>query len=161
VLTRHQFPSAPLMRFRWAAPCLLLFGTVPLLAAPADQIRARIAGYRQLGAAFKAVNDGLRATNPSFAQLRASTRQVRSAAARQFSWFPAGSGPRPGAKTAAKSEIWGRGAQFRQLQNAFVARADALQRAVDGGDAAAARSAARSLGATCKSCHDQFRADAD
>lgn len=141
----------------------LLLGAVaaPLLGAPADQVRTRIAGYRQLGASFKAVNDGLRAPSPPLPQIQAAARQIRSLSAQQYGWFPAGSGLRAGVKTAAKPEIWAQGARFRQLQDGFAAQANAFQRAVDGGDVAAIRTAARSLGGSCKACHDQFRAEND
>ena len=33
---------------------------VPVQAAPGDAVRSRIDGYRELGAAFKGVNDALR-----------------------------------------------------------------------------------------------------
>ncbi|MCW1427796.1 c-type cytochrome [Novosphingobium sp. JCM 18896] len=131
----------------------------PLLAAPADQIRTRIDGYRDLGAAFKTLNDGLRAPSPQPAVLRAATQRIRAAASHQYGWYPAGSGPRPGVKTAAKPEIWTQGPRFRQLQDGFAAQAGALERAVGGGNVAAIRTAARSLGGSCKACHDQFRVE--
>lgn len=131
----------------------------PVLAAPADQIRLRVDGYRDLGAAFKALNDALRAPAPQPA-LRTMTQRIRSAATHQYNWYPAGSGPRAGLKTAAKPEIWTQAARFRQLQNAFAAQAVALERAVSGGQVATIRTAARTLGASCKACHDQFRSEA-
>lgn len=146
---------------RVVAPLLLATVAAPLLGAPADQARTRIAGYQQLGASFKAVNDGLRAPSLPLPRIQAAARQIRAAAAQQYGWFPAGSGPRPGVKTAAKPEIWVQGARFRQLQDGFAAQATALQRAVDGGNVAAIRAAARSLGGSCKACHDQFRNEAD
>jgi cytochrome c556 len=76
-------------------------------------------------------------------------------------WFPAGSGPQPGVKTAAKPEIWTRAADFRRAQDAFAAQAVAFQNVANGGNADAIRAAARSLGATCKGCHDQFRVPKD
>lgn len=129
----------------------------PLLAAPVDQARARINGFRELGAAFKAVNDGLRSPQPQTVLIQMSARQIRNAATQQYAWFPAGSGPQPGVKTAAKAEIWTQGARFRQLQDGFASQAAAFQQAAAGGNAAAMRTAARNLGATCKACHDQFR----
>lgn len=146
---------------RLVAPILVVAVAAPLLAAPADQARTRIAGYRQLGASFKTVNDGLRAPSPPLAQIQAAARQIRAAAAQQYAWYPAGSGPRAGVKTAAKPEIWTQGARFRQLQDGFTAQATVLQHATDGGNPAAIRAAARSLGASCKACHDQFRIEAD
>ena len=144
-------------RFRILASLALAGLAAPLLAAPADQVRARINGYRELGAAFKAVNDGLRGPSPQTIMIQMSAREIRNAATAQYNWFPAGSGPQPGVKTAAKPEIWSQAARFRQLQDGFAAQATAFQRAAGTGNAAAMRTAARSLGATCKACHDQFR----
>ncbi|MEJ5978870.1 cytochrome c [Novosphingobium sp. PS1R-30] len=144
-----------------AAIALAGIAAAPLLAAPADQIRTRIDGYRDLGAAFKTLNDGLRAPSPQPPVLRAAVQRIRAAAGRQYGWYPAGSGPRPGVKTAAKPEIWAQGARFRQLQDGFAVQAAALERAVSTGNAAAIRAAARSLGGSCKACHDQFRVEAN
>lgn len=146
-------------RFRAFASLVLAGLAAPLLAAPADQVRTRVDGYRELGAAFKAVNDGLRSPQPQTVLIQMSARQIRNAATQQYNWFPAGSGPQPGVKTAAKPEIWAQGARFRQLQDGFAAQAAAFQRAATGGDAAAMRAAARSLGGSCKACHDQFRVE--
>ncbi|MFA7388300.1 MAG: cytochrome c [Thiohalobacteraceae bacterium] len=147
------------VRTRILVPLVLAGIAAPLLAAPVDAVRTRMAGYRDLGAQFKALNDGLRASSPQPAALRTPAAKIRDAATRQYHWFPAGSGPRAGVKTAAKPEIWTQGARFRELQNTFATRATALERAVAGGNLATMRSATRSLGATCKGCHDQFRSD--
>jgi cytochrome c556 len=129
----------------------------PLLAAPADQVRIRVAGLRELGAAFKTVNDGLRSPTPQTILIQMSARQIRNAATAMPGWFPAGSGPQPGVKTAAKPEIWTNAAHFRQLQDNFIAQAAAFQTAANGGNVGAIRVAARNLGQTCKACHQEFR----
>lgn len=141
------------------AGALALLGA-PLLAAPADQIRARITGYRELGAAFKNVNDGLRG-DVQTVLIQQSAREIRNASRAQYGWFPAGTGPQAGVKTAAKPEIWSRSAQFKAAQDAFAQQADTFQRAAAGGNAAAIRAEARKLGATCKGCHDTFRVPND
>jgi cytochrome c556 len=146
-------------RQRLVAALILASFAMPLVAAPSDPAGVRIQGFRQLGAAFKALNDGLRRPSPQLAAIQASARQIRNAANHQYGWFPAGSGPRPGVKTAAKPEIWAQGQRFRQAQAAFATQAAALERAVAGGNVPAIRSAARTLGATCKGCHDQFRTE--
>ena len=144
-----------------ALPALILASlAAPLPAAPSDQIRIRIEGYRELGAALKAINDGLRTPSPQLVAIRTAVRRIRDAANQQYNWFPAGSGPRPGHRTGAKSEIWTQAPRFRQLQNGFTARANALEQAVAGGNVNMIRNAARTLGASCKACHDQFRSDA-
>jgi cytochrome c556 len=152
---------SPSPRLRILASLALAAIAGPLLAAPADQVRTRIDGLRELGAAFKAVNDGLRSSQLQTMLIQMSARQIRNASQAMYNWFPAGSGPQPGVKTAAKPEIWTQAAQFRQKQDAFAAQAAAFQRAAGSNDVAAIRAATRSLGETCKSCHDQFRVPKD
>lgn len=132
---------------------------VPLLAAPADTVRSRIAGLRELGAAFKNVNDALRGGEPQTILIQQSAREIQNAARAQYQWFPAGTGANPAWKTAAKPEVWTKAAEFRAAQDNFARAATAFQRAAMGGDAAAMRTSARALGATCKGCHDRFRAE--
>jgi cytochrome c556 len=146
-----RFTSRPL--------AVLAFALVatPLLAAPADQVRTRIAGLRELGAAFKGVNDGLRSPEPQTILIQQSARQIRNAANAMPGWFPAGSGPQPGIKTAAKPEIWTQSAQFRTAMNAFVAQAAVFQTVTNRGNVDAIKAEARKLGGTCKGCHDNFK----
>ncbi|MBV1686246.1 cytochrome c [Novosphingobium sp. G106] len=135
----------------------LVIGSSALLAAPSDVVRARITGLRELGAAFKAVNDGLRGSEMQSVLIQQSARQIRNAARDQYRWFPQGSGPQPGVKTAAKPEIWSQAARFRAAQDAFARQADVFFQAASAGSPAAIRAEARKLGANCKSCHDTFR----
>jgi cytochrome c556 len=144
-------------RFRLLASLALAGIAAPLLAAPADQVRTRVHGLHALGAAFKAVNDELRSPTPRTVPIQISARQIRSAATAMVHWFPAGSGPQPGVKTAAKPEIWTNAAHFRQLQDNFAAQAAAFQTAANGGDVDAIRAAAHNLGQACKACHQEFR----
>ena len=133
----------------------------PLLAAPADVVRTRVAGLRELGAAFKSVNDGLRSSEPQTILLQQSARQIRNAANAMPGWFPRGSGPEAGVKTAAKPEIWSQAARFQAAQNAFIGQASQFQAAIGSGNVEAMRAKARALGATCKGCHDSFRVPKD
>lgn len=132
----------------------------PVLAAPADQIRTRIAGYRDLGAAYKSVNDAMRG-DPQVATIRQAAQRIGNSARAQYAWFPAGSGPRPGVKTAAKPAIWAKSQEFRSAQDAFARQAAAFQRAARTGNIAAIRAESRKLGGTCKACHDTFRVPSD
>jgi cytochrome c556 len=140
---------------------VLVAATSPVLAAAADQIRTRVAGYRDLGAAFKAANDALRSPQPQLAVVQQSAARIRVAARNQYAWFPAGSGPQRGVKTGARVEIWARARDFRTAQDAFARQADSYQRVAAGGDIAAIRLEARRLGAACKGCHDTFRLSDD
>lgn len=133
----------------------------PLLAAPADTVRSRIASYRELGAAFKAVNDGLRGSEVQTVLIAQSARQIRNAARAQYTFFPAGTGAEAGVRTHAKPDIWAKPAQFRAAQDAFARAADSFSAAVNSGNVATIRAEARKLGGTCKGCHDTFRTPAD
>lgn len=148
-----------------AAPALLALAlAAPLLAAPprtqgpsaADVVRSRIAGLRELGAAFKNVSDGMRG-DPQIILIQQSARQIKNAANAMHGWFPAGSGPQPGIRTAAKPEIWTKPADFNAAKANFSRQADAFQAAAASGNANTIRGAFRQLGGTCKGCHDQFR----
>lgn len=134
---------------------------VPVQAAPGNVVRDRIAGYRELGAAFKGVNDSLRGSEVQTVILGQYTRQIRNYARLQYTWFPTGSDAGTGIKTKVKAEVWTRPAEFRAAQDAFARSAEAFQRTVQAGDARAIRTAARSLGGTCKACHDRFRLPTD
>jgi cytochrome c556 len=133
----------------------------PVIAAitPADAVRTRVSGLRELGAAFKSVNDALRSPTPQTMLIQISARQISGAARDQYNWFPAGSGPQTGVKTAAKPEIWAQSARFKQAQDAFAAQATSFQRAAQGGNLDLIRAESRKLGQTCKGCHDTFRSE--
>lgn len=153
------------MRKSLQHPVLACFGLVlvstPLLALSADVVKSRINSYRELGAAFKAVNDGLRGGEVQTVLIAQSARQIRNASKAQYQLFPAGSGPHIGVKTNAKAEIWTRPKQFRAAQDAFSKAADSFYAAANKGNVAAIRTEAGKLGATCKGCHDQFRSKVD
>ena len=136
-------------------PMLLAAGTA--LATPADSVHTRIAGLRELGAAFKAVKDGLGSSELQTILIQQSARQIRNAANQFPGWFPAGSGAEAGVKTSAKPEIWSQPAKFKAMQDAFVAEAGRLQAVAGGNDSEAIHAQFLKLGATCKACHDAFR----
>ncbi len=139
----------------------LLAAAGPLFAAPADNVRSRIANFRELGASFKTVNDSLRAPEPQTFLIQIAARQIVNYSREMPGWFPAGSGPESGAKTKAKDEIWSQTAKFKAAQVAFSKQALALQAAAQAGLAPAIRTETVKLGKTCKGCHDTFRAPGD
>ena len=142
---------------RTLAGFALVLGAVPLLAADADIVKSRIAGYREIGAAFKAINDQLRSGTPQPYLLQVSAREIANGTREQYRWFPAGSGPKPGVKTRAKPAIWVQPAKFKALQDSFAAKAGVLAVATKGKDAARIQAAVKDLGGACKACHDVYR----
>ena len=124
---------------------------------PAQVISARQAGFKEMGTAFKNTMDALRASEPQMIMIQQSARTIKNTSVAIRGWFPAGSGPAPGLKTAAKPEIWTKPVEFRAAQDQLARAADGLQAAAASGNADAIRTAARALGGSCKNCHDQFR----
>lgn len=134
--------------------------SAPVHAAPADDVKVRVTGLRELGAAFKTVKDGLSGSPPQTVLIQQAAKQIRNAARAQYGWFPAGSGPQAGLKTAARPDIWNQPQKFKAAQDGFAAAADGfLAKANASGDAAVLRAEMMKLGGACKSCHDSFRAE--
>jgi cytochrome c556 len=145
-------------KIRTFVASLLVLGAIsPLLAAPADQVRIRVASYKALGAAFKAVNDAVRAGDARSPQFQNAVTRIQASARQQYTLFPRGSGPQPGVKTSARAEIWSQAPRFRAAQDAFARQANAFSRAAGTGNVDLIRTEARKLGATCKGCHDSYR----
>lgn len=134
-------------------------GATPLVAAPGDIVKARIAGYKQLGAAFKKVNDELKAGSPDLKLIGQNAEQIKSLSHKQLRWFPKGSGAAAGVTTRAKAQIWSDGAAFQAAQKEFVARGDSLAKAARSGNVALVRTATQDVGRSCQTCHRAYRED--
>lgn len=134
--------------------------SLPVLAAPAaDPVQARIQGFRELGAAFKNASDELKSATPQVFLLQMSARQMREATRAQYGWFPAGSGPAPGVKTAAKPDIWARPAEFKAAQDNLTNEVNSFARLAATGDVGQLRDQAKAVGRACAACHHSFRLD--
>lgn len=134
--------------------------SAPVLAqAAANQIAVRHKAYEGMGDAFKKITDELRNSSPNKAVMQTAVKTIDDMARRQYSLFPAGSGPESGVKTLAKAEIWSQPAKFKAAQDKFAAEAASFSKLVAAGDAAKIGNGAKSLGATCKGCHTDFRAE--
>lgn len=53
--------------------------------------------------------------------------------------------------------VWTNAAEFKQVQDAFLAKTGQLVKAADGGNLEIIRTAVNDVQSTCKTCHDQFR----
>lgn len=120
-------------------------------------IEGRQAALRDIGGAFKGINDELKKSTPSLPLIRQYARQIDDLSKQQQRWFPAGTGPESEVETAAKPEIWQQPAQFKAGQVAFGEQVAKLVETAAGSDVAAIKAQAQSLGKTCKGCHDKFR----
>lgn len=128
---------------------------------PEPIIQGRQAGLRDIGAAFKAISDELKASSPVLATLRHNAKQIEDLTTQQKFWFPAGTGPDADIETQAKPEIWQFAAEFKARQDAFSQEARKLAQIAAGEDVSAIRVQWRELGKTCKSCHEKFREEDD
>lgn len=126
---------------------------------PGEIIKMRIEAYRETGASFKNINDQLRRDAPPKILLRHAARQIVKTSHNQYDWFPKGTGPEAGVKTGARPAIWSDQETFRTAQGRFKREAATMLEVVEGGDVAAMRRQARTLGQACKACHDKFRLD--
>ena len=115
--------------------------------------------FEAIGDAFKVINDQLKKSAPDLAAVKAETAKIAGLAPQVKTWFPAGSGPQDGKKTDAKAEVWSKPAEFAQAHARLVDAAKALQAVVATGDVAAIGASTKTLGASCKGCHDKFRED--
>lgn len=120
-------------------------------------IKARKANYKEIGGAFKTISDEVKTGSPDLATIRPLARDIAGRAAGQLKWFPKGSGPESGEKTRATAAIWTDLAGFNRAHASFVAAANGLNIAIATGNAARIAQAQKTLGASCKACHDRYR----
>lgn len=143
-----------------AAVLLGLAGASATLAeinSATDIIKTRQQGLKELGAAVKLVRDQLQTGNPDADKIKAAAVNVRKAADAIATWFPQGSGPEAGVKTAAKPEIWSDAGGFTTATHNFVEQAGKFVQVANSGDATALAGGVKALGQTCGGCHDKFR----
>lgn len=124
-------------------------------------VAGRQANLRDLGAAYKSLNDELKRSSPTLPLLRQYSRQIDELARQQHFWFPAGSGPQPGIDTKAKAEIWTKIAQFDEARTSLEREAAKLLQVTASNDVAAIKARQRAVGKTCEGCHKQFREKED
>lgn len=146
------------------AACVAATATQAAEPAPASPVTpggkavaARQAHYKELNGAFRTINDELRKDPPDKALIASEAAKMKAFATDLPSWFPKGSGPEAGAKTAAKAEIWTDAADFAAAAAALQAETAKLQEASVAGDLDVIKVEARAAGGACKGCHDRFR----
>ncbi|THD54274.1 cytochrome c [Phenylobacterium sp.] len=130
-------------------------------ASPAGQaLLARQAHFREQAAGFKAINDELKKDAPDKAVIAANATKIKGTAADLPTWFPKGSGPETGLKTAAKAEIWTDAEGFDKAAAQLQAETVKLEQLAMVGDLDAIKTQARAVGAACGACHAKYRAAA-
>jgi cytochrome c556 len=126
---------------------------------PAGQaLMARQAHFREQAAGFKAINDELKKDAPDKAVILANASKIKGTAAALPTWFPKGSGPETGLKTAAKAEIWTDAEGFATAATQLQTETVKLEQLAMAGDIDAIKAQARAVGAACGACHSKYRA---
>ena len=129
-------------------------------ATPADIIKIRQQGLKDMGAAAKVIRDELKGT-PDVAKIQAASAKIQQAADDIAHWFPSGSGAEAGVKTAAKPEIWSDPEGFMAARKALVEQSAKLADAAKAGDAEAIGANFKGVGKSCGGCHEKFRVKED
>jgi cytochrome c556 len=123
----------------------------------AKQIATREAHFKQLGGAFKAINDELKKDAPDQAVVASNAQKAKALAGNLPSWFPKGSGPEAGVKTGAKADIWRDPQGFAAAASRLQVETSKLAQFAQAGDMNAVKAQVRATGGACKNCHDKFR----
>lgn len=148
------------IRLALATLALSLAGTASAQVKPEDQIRIRQAGYK-----FMSWNMGKIKANLGGEY---NAKQVEGAANAIAGIANSGMGALYGpgtdkavgnVQTRVLPEFFKEGENVGKIAGEFVAAANGLQKAAASGDKAAVQKAFGELGASCKSCHDKYRAE--
>lgn len=120
-------------------------------------VATRQANFKALGAAFKAINDQLKADTPDLAVIRASAKKAHDLARAEPHWFPKGSGPESGTNTKAKPEIWSDPAGFKLALASLETESGKLVKVSAGTDIDAIKAQVKATGMACGGCHNKFK----
>ena len=74
-------------------------------------------------------------------------------------WAAFGEGTDKGLPTRAKPEIWKDSAKVKDLAGKMMAEAEKFEAAAKSGNLDTIKAALGPLGASCKACHDDYRAE--
>jgi cytochrome c556 len=127
----------------------------------AKAVLARQAHYKELQKALGGMVGELRKEAPDKAVITADAVAAKTLVQQLPTWFPKGSGPEAGVKTAAKAEIWTDAAGFDAAVSKAQAETAKLAEVAAGGDVDAIKSQARATGAACNACHEKYRAPSE
>jgi len=134
--------------------------TVPSLveaAGPSPVFKLRHDNFEAMGKAMKGTFDEFKKPTADVTAIQANANALAAAAVKVKGYFPKGTGPEAGEKTAALPAIWERPADFSAAADRLVGAAKGFQLAAASGDLAKIKPAAGAVGASCKNCHDSFR----
>jgi cytochrome c556 len=156
------------MKLKFVAGSLFLAFTLMNVSTAQDEdfdpqpvIEGRQAALRDIGSAFKEINDELKKSQPVLPLIRQYASQIDDLVKQQKFWFPPGTGPETEIEMKAKAAIWKQPADFKARQATLAEHAAKLAKVAAGTDIAAIKAQSQALGRTCKGCHDKYREEDD
>ena len=132
-------------------------GGAELSATQSQSIKDRQANFKDIGKSFKAIRSELEGSEPDLAVIAASADALNASAQRVPGLFPEGTSMDSGAKTEALSVIWEKPEEFSEAAAALVKASADIKAFAEAGDLSAVQGGVRSIGSSCKTCHDTFR----
>jgi cytochrome c556 len=120
-------------------------------------VDARVARYKQIGKANKAIKDELAQPQPNLANVQANARVIEAFAKQIPTWFPHGTGQQEGVNSEARPIIWEQIPTFKQRAAGLAGAAHQVAAVAGTGNLDATKAAAANIGLACKACHDTFR----
>lgn len=173
------------MKKRTISAALAVAALLPAAPALADDeiavaIHGRVAHYRELGTAFKAIDDELKLAKPYEPALLEATEHISDLSLEMPRWFPPGSGPAPkdeswgawiksffvtppdprivhGVKTKASADIWLKPDQFKANYTRLQAESAKLLALLQAKDMENFKTQFGVLKKACDTCHTDFR----
>ncbi|MEL6876528.1 MAG: cytochrome c [Pseudomonadota bacterium] len=124
-------------------------------------IEARQTNFEEIGDEFKAIRGQLEGGAPDFVLIEAAANTINTNAQKVPDFFPEGTGIDSGADTEALESIWEKPEDFAAAHQKLVDTSAALAVAAATGEMAAVGEAVKTMGGSCKGCHDNFRLDKD
>jgi cytochrome c556 len=121
-------------------------------------MRDRHEGMEKIGDTNKLLRREISSSSPFMPAVQSGAATIAALSVKANGWFPAGTGPDVG-KTGAKPEIWQSQQDFVAKLRAFQGAARNFNAAAKSGDMNAIKARYSALGATCKACHDKYRAE--
>jgi cytochrome c556 len=149
--------SSSVVKWMAAGAVLVGLGSVAAMAGPADDaILARQACMKAHGASMKVMVPMFKGEAAfDAAAIQATFAKEEAACADWAKWWGPDTQKGETVKTEAKAEIWTDAAGFEAAGGVWYAAYTAVKGA---GDEAAFKAAFPALGASCKGCHEKFRA---
>jgi cytochrome c556 len=140
---------------------IALLASLPAAAQfqkPEDAIKYRQSAFTVMGNHVGRIGAMASGRAPFDAKAAAdSAHIVNTLAALPFTAF--GAGTDKGMPNRAKPEIWSDAAKFKAAGDKMVAEVAKLDTAAKSGSLDAIKAAMGAVGASCKACHDDFRAE--